>query len=389
MRTTLIIGSAALAATAFSGCSSQQASTGNDSMSATTVTATAAARPHRPAPDTLTIGDTAPSYSIEHWVKGGAISDFEPGNIYVMEFWATWCPPCRTSMPHLSGLQEEYGDNVTIIGVSDEDLDTVTTFLTKKDKSDGKVNDDRTRYTLTTDPDRSTYNAFMKPAGQRGIPTAFIIDGDGRVAWIGHPMSLDEPLSEIVAGTWDIAAARSERENSQKSERAMSALETAWGAAEESGNWQPFVDAVDKHIATYGDNGMLGNIEFEAMLKAGDKTGAYAWAETLAKKSWDDAQALNAIAWPILDETPTEWQDLDFALKVAKRANTLTGANDPAILDTLARAYWELGDSSKAIAWQEKAVEYASDDGPMADSIRATLDQYRSTMATAESSGTE
>ena len=49
------------------------------------------------------------------------------------------------------------------------------------------------------------------------------------------------------------------------------------------------------------------------------------------------------------------------------------------ILDTLARAYWELGETYKAIAWQQKAVEYA--DGQMADSIVATLKQYETSLA--------
>ena len=54
---------------------------------------------------------------------------------------------------------------------------------------------------------------WMEPAGQTGIPAAFIIDREGRVAWIGHPMEMDEPLAEVMAGTWDIkkAAAKAAR----------------------------------------------------------------------------------------------------------------------------------------------------------------------------------
>ena len=48
----------------------------------------------------------------------------------------------------------------------------------------------------------------MKAAGQDGVPTAFIIDKGGRIAWIGHPMSMDEPLEQIVNGMWDLRAAR-------------------------------------------------------------------------------------------------------------------------------------------------------------------------------------
>ncbi len=78
----------------------------------------------------LTIGDTAPPIDIAHWIKGDKIEEFESGKVYVMEFWATWCGPCRASMPHLSKLQEQYTDyDVTFIGVSDEDLQTVVSFL--------------------------------------------------------------------------------------------------------------------------------------------------------------------------------------------------------------------------------------------------------------------
>ena len=102
-----------------------------------------------------------------------------------------------------------------------------------------------------------------------------------------------------------------------------------------------------------------------------------------SKPSWDNANALNGIAWGIVDRTPADLQDLDFALKVAIRACELTDNKDSMILDTLARAYWERGETYKAIAWQEKAVEYAGDTG-MADSILATLDEYQATLATVD-----
>ena len=83
-------------------------------------------------PDELTIGDTAPVPAVEHWVRGKQPEFFAPGKTYVVEFWATWCPPCRASMPHLSDLSEKYADKgVTIVGISDEKLETVTAFLDK------------------------------------------------------------------------------------------------------------------------------------------------------------------------------------------------------------------------------------------------------------------
>ncbi len=336
----------------------------------------------KPAPSNLSIGDNAPAISIDHWVKGDPINGFEDGKVYVMEFWATWCGPCVTSMPHLSSLQEEYGDNVKIIGVSSEkELETVTGFLQKINKKDNKLNSDRMRYTVTVDPDRSTSTSYMKAAGQNGIPTAFIINQDGKVAWIGHPMSMDEPLAAIVDGTWDLAAATSGFKKAQEQKVAMMNFRMELRKAQMNEEWDACIEAIDNFTAKYGGNSQIAWIKFETLLNGKkDKAAAYTWAKTMAKDEWDNASSMNSFAWRIVDEFPQENQDLDFALEIALRGCELTNYKNPMILDTLARCYWELGDQYKAIVWQEKAVENAEDDG-MGSSIKATLDQYRATLA--------
>ena len=333
-------------------------------------------------PKPLAIGDNAPAITVDHWVKGGAIDGFEDGQVYVMEFWATWCGPCVSSMPHLSSLQDEYGDTVKIIGVSSEkELETVTSFLQKTNKNDNTLNNDRMRYTVAVDPDRSTSRVFMEASGQRGIPRAFIIDATGKVAWIGHPMGMDGPLEEVVNGTWDIAAAADAFKKNQARDMAMMDFNRKLRLTGNDGNWDEYIDAIDSFTAEYGANPRLASMKFNALLREkNDKTAAYAWAETLVKADWDNANALNARAWKIVDETPAEYQDLDFALKVADRACELTDYKDSMILDTLARCYWEMGNRYKAIAWQEKAVEY-SPSNEMGLSIKATLDEYQATLA--------
>ena len=82
----------------------------------------------------LTIGSKAPSLDIEHWISNGnrafaEVTDFESDQVYVVEFWATWCGPCVRSMPHLVELQEKFKDSVQVVSVSNEDLDTVNAFL--------------------------------------------------------------------------------------------------------------------------------------------------------------------------------------------------------------------------------------------------------------------
>ena len=139
------------------------------------------------------LGDPAAALSIKEWVKGKAVDVKDGKNIYVVEFWATWCPPCRASIPHLSQLQKDYKDKgVVVVGVSDEKPDTVKPFVKKMaEKMD---------YTVAIDDSRKTYKGYMTAYKQNGIPTAFIVGKDGKVAWHGHPMDgLDKAIEKVLA----------------------------------------------------------------------------------------------------------------------------------------------------------------------------------------------
>tara|TARA_B100000959_G_scaffold68598_1_gene72648 strand:+ start:877 stop:2061 length:1185 start_codon:yes stop_codon:yes gene_type:complete len=356
----------------------------NDSVPMTKLTAPkdAPSKTTEAQPTLLAIGDEAPEISIDHWVKGNEVAGFEDGQVYVMEFWATWCGPCISSMPHISALQSDYGDKVLFTGVSSEkELQTVTSFLKDTNKSDGKLNWDRMGYTVAVDPDRSTYGSYMTAAGKRGIPTAFIIDANGKVAWIGHPMSMDEPLSEIVEGTWDLASASEEFKTNQAREIATRNFKMSLRKTQESGDWDAYISAIDTFIAEYGNNSQLDDMKFMALLTGKkDKAAAYAWANQMMKNNWDSAMAMNSMAWKIVDKMPAEDQNLDFALKIALRGCELSNYTDPMILDTLARCYWEMGNRYKAISWQEKAVELGSGSS-MDESIVATLNEYKASLA--------
>src|SRR5436305_4114419 len=56
-------------------------------------------------------GDLAPPLMATKWLQGREVPKFEPGGVYVVEFWATWCGPCIAFMPHLAELQARYRDN--------------------------------------------------------------------------------------------------------------------------------------------------------------------------------------------------------------------------------------------------------------------------------------
>lgn len=118
-------------------------------------------------------GQTASSLDGVEWVKGAPVQ-FVKDQVYVVEFWATWCPPCRDSIPHLTELQKNYKDKkVTFIGITNErDSAMVKKFVDDLgDKMD---------YTVAIDADRAVSDHYMKAFGARGIPHAFIVNGQGR-----------------------------------------------------------------------------------------------------------------------------------------------------------------------------------------------------------------
>lgn len=311
----------------------------------------------------LNIGDKAPAAKIKHFFKGDQLEAFEDGNIYVLEFWATWCGPCKTSMPHISKLQEQYADyDVRFIGISDEELDTVQGFLAKSEW------DEKTRYTIATDPDRSVYNDYMKATNSRGIPTAFIVGKDGQLEWYGHPMEIDQVIEAVVQDSWDRDAFKQ-----------VLVLRKDLDAAMRERDSEAAVAVLDKLIEfdPYGASGYRFRKFMIMLTESDDAEATYAIGSDCVKDAWEDAMTLNQVAWFVVDQQGVKHRDLDFALEAARRANELTDGKDAAVLDTVARIYHDQGKLAEAVAWQTKAVDAADADSPMGEQIRKVLEQYK------------
>jgi thiol-disulfide isomerase/thioredoxin len=159
----------------------------------------------------LSVGDPAPPLQASRWIKGPKVERFERGKVYVLDFWATWCGPCIESFPRLTRLQKKYADKgVTVIGVSiwEEDQGAVEPFV--KARSDvmgySVAVDDLPAGTAKQDErgrgDGKVATAWMRAARKNLIPTVFIVGRDGKIAWIGGPNEMDEPLERVVAGNW-------------------------------------------------------------------------------------------------------------------------------------------------------------------------------------------
>ena len=327
----------------------------------------------------LTIGDKAPTTEISHWLKGKEVTEFEDGNVYVMEFWATWCGPCKVSIPHISELQEQYADyDVTFIGVSDEKLQTVVKFLSTAD-SENVMWTEKIHYTLATDPDRSTAKAYMKAAAQQGIPTAFIVGKDSRIEWIGHPMDIDDVLAQVVRDNWDRDTFKVTFEEEVAPVRKALKAQARVDAAVERGDWDGAIKAVNALVEAQPKQVRYKFRLFRKMLHK-EPALAYGYGRDLMKENWDKADLLNQLAWFTVDDEDVTTRDLEFAMEAATQACKLTDDEDAGVLDTLARVYFEIGDVKTAIKWQRKAVEEA-EGKPLAGQLREVLIKYEKVVA--------
>ena len=154
-------------------------------------------------------GDKAPELEVSDWITNGngkftEVTKFEQGQVYVVEFWATWCGPCIAMMPEIAQLQKDYGEKVRFLSITEETPDEVI-MLKERDFPDGSGVPFKTymnQYTVAADPDGSTHTSFLG-TGSTGIPHSFVVGKTGEIEWAGHPAAIDPVLKKIVNGSWD------------------------------------------------------------------------------------------------------------------------------------------------------------------------------------------
>jgi thiol-disulfide isomerase/thioredoxin len=128
------------------------------------------------------IGDLAPGFTLKD-LQGESISlsDFR-GKVIILDFWASWCPPCRYSMPHLNEIGQRYQDEgLVVVAVSlDPNMADISTFLEENGYSDIVV--------LWESP--TAAQAVKTRYGVSGIPHTFVIDRQGIIRYSDHPIRL-------------------------------------------------------------------------------------------------------------------------------------------------------------------------------------------------------
>ena len=314
----------------------------------------------------LSIGSPAPVPDVAEFIRGDRPAFFEPGKTYVIEFWATWCGPCRQSMPHLSDLADRMrGQGVVVVGISDEKPETVRAFL-EKDEWKRKA-----RYVLAADPDRSTHRAYMEAAGQRGIPTSFLVK-DGVVQWIGHPMELDGPLAKLAAGTWDWKAAKRTFDEAMAEEQRAMARQLQMAKAIDARDWDRALAMLEEDLAkAQGEDAVQLKVQKALVLMcAGRGDAGYALADDLVRA---EPELRSWLAAGVLHMPDLADRRVDVAIGWLEQAASAPGA-PPQVMAELGFAWTAKGDRAKAAGYLRLAIAAARALGPGAAEYVADLD---------------
>jgi peroxiredoxin len=135
----------------------------------------------------ISVGDTVPSFKARtiDGKKSVALEDYR-GKVVLLDFWASWCPPCLKSLPLYDDLRRELGTtDFEIVAINvDENTDDARKFLQKHPVS----------YPIAKDPKGVLPGVF----GVKAMPTSYLIDKNGVVQYV-HAAFKDGDVAKIKA----------------------------------------------------------------------------------------------------------------------------------------------------------------------------------------------
>ena len=307
-------------------------------------------------PAHLDIGDLAPELHPAEWLKGKPISQFESNQVYVVEFWATWCGPCKANIPHLTALAKKYSGQVEIAGISIwEGTDTNDAGYLPKVENFVKHEGDQMDYHVAVDgPQGDIANSWMKAAGESGIPASFIVGRDRRIAWIGYPAKIDEALQQVLDGKFDATAAKRQRDHDLADVRPLKdAMDTK--------DYPRALQLIDAMIAKKPSSEPAYAYPRLVALFHVDVTGAIAWSNQLLTEQNHDIGIYRMVASILAtqnDLTPAAYNYgqglIDDALKKGEMGYLFLAMN--------ADLRENLKDTAGAVKCQEQAVAAAEHD---------------------------
>lgn len=319
----------------------------------------------------LEIGDPAPPLKIDRWLRGTPLTSFGDGNVYVVEFWASWCGPCRKSVPDMTAIERRFrarGFRVIAVNAAEtDDGQALESFLAARGSD--------VDYAVGFTKDEMTFRRWMWAARNTGLPWAFIIDRQGRVAWWGQPLEdgFEAAIQSVLDGRLSITQAADAKSMQLERRRPLWDLQQKFWELVGQEKWEAALAIAERLAASrdelfYYEEATRFSLLFQRLDRRGE---ALALATSTALKGWlaGKAEAQFAMAGAILDSSGLIPREIELAVALLEGARERTRSQSPEVLARLATAYERQGRPKDAIA----ALRLAS---PRSDSpLREDLDR--------------
>ncbi|MBS1716115.1 MAG: TlpA family protein disulfide reductase [Armatimonadetes bacterium] len=333
-------------------------------------------------PYSLMVGDTAPQLAVSRWLQGAPVPAFEKGKVYVVDFFATWCVPCKKSMPALSALQRQFGESVTFIGVDVWDYqERVPQMLT--DMSDRLSY----RVALDTLPDipkgegnvpmwarenGQVSKAWLLASGADGIPTAFIVDQQGRICWIGNDVTvLQAQLKQVVGGHFDLSEATALYSKQAAYDKRIRDLDLELFKKRRAKDWEGAIRLCDELMSIGPELGRYAGLKFTILLERLNRLeDAKTFAHLQLSSRNPSANAFTEMALAFVRQKI----ELALAEQLANHAVDLAKGKKPGPYSALAEIAFARGEKAAAVRWQKKAISLTTDEDDLKEAQKRLAD---------------